>query len=228
LEHRNGGLFTFNVLGGLHTTETWSGGLVILASDLYDVYHVAGGARFGAMSVGIAVKRYQFGVPGDHGSGVGLDVGARCALTMDGSTVVLAAVSRDVGWTPIRWGEAKLLAVDRAAWVHRLAVAVTVPLEQGEWTLELDGELAARRPPENGETGYWKQAGEVNLSLGTVFRWRGLRIRGGVQRLDMLDSSGQFRPTAGLGVSVGVLSIDLAFVPSALGSTYMGGFEVCY
>ena len=228
LEHRNGGLFTFNVLGGLYAAETWSGGLVILASDLYDVYHVAGGVRFGATSIGLAIKSYQFGIPGERGSGLGLDVGARCTLTLHGSTVLLAVVSHDIGWTPIRWSENGLLAVDRAAWVHRLAVAVAVPLEQGEWTLEFDGELATRRPPGLGETAYWEQTGELNLSMGTVFRWRGLRIRGGVQRLDLLGSGGRFRPTVGLGVDVGALSIDLAFVPSVLGPTYMGGFEVCY
>jgi len=226
LEQRNLGLFAFSILGGWHATEGWSAGAVVITSDLYDVYHLSGGLRFGPASIGLAIKSYQFGVPGDRGSGLGLDVGARWELAASGLTVTLAAVSRDIGWTSIRWGALETVAVDRAAWVNRLAVALAVPLSRGEWTIELDGEISTRRPPEVGDTDYWRQVGEANVSLGTAFRWAGLSVRGGLQRLDVRTGGGRLRPTAGLGIVVGGVAIDLALVPSQLGSTYLGGFEI--
>ena len=226
LEQRNAGVFNFNVLGGHHVAEGWSAGLVVVSSDLYDVYHAAGGLRFGTASVGLAVRSYQFGVPGDRGTGLALDIGARYVFELGRSTVSLAAVSRDVGWTSIRWGEADLLAVDRASWVNRLAVAVALPLEQGEWTLEFDGELSTRRPPEEGDEEYWEQVGEINISIGTVFQWQGLRVRAGVQRYALSESNPRFRSTVGVGIALGNLSVDLALIPSSLGATYLGGFQV--
>ena len=226
LEQRYSGLFTFSILGGWHATEAWAAGVVVVTSDLYDVYHVSGGLRLGPVAVGLAVKSYQFGVLGDRGSGLGFDLGARYAIELDRLTLTLAAVSRDIGWTPIRWGLLETSAVDRAAWVSRLGVALAMPFSRGEWTIELDGEFALRRPPEAGDASDWEQVAEGNLSLGTAFRWAGISIRAGVQRFDVLSPDARFRPTAGLGIAVGGLAIDLALVPSPLGSTYLGGFQV--
>ena len=226
LEQRNAGLFTFNVLGGRHVSEGWSAGLVVITSDMYDVYHAAAGLRFGTISAGIGLRSYQFGVPGDRGSGLGFDVGARYAFAVGHSIVALAAVSRDIGWTPIRWGEPGVLSVDRAAWVNRLAVALKLPLERGDWTFELDGELATRRPPEVGESDYWMRAGDLNVSVGAAFRWEGIFVRAGIQRFDLLGSSARLRPTLGFGIAIGGLTVDLALIPSPLGSTYLGGFQV--
>jgi len=226
LERRNAGLFTFSVLGGGHVSEAWSAGFVVVTSDIYDVYHAAAGLRFGSASVGVGLRSYQFGVPGDRGSGLGLDVGARYAFAVGHSTVALAVASRDIGWTPIRWGEPDSLVVDRASWVNRLAVAVKVPIEHGKWTFELDGELATRRPPEVGESDYWMRAGDLSISFGTTFRWEGISVRAGIQRYDLLSSSARLRPTLGFGIAIGGLSVDLALIPSPLGSTYLGGFQV--
>ncbi len=226
LEHRNSGLFVFSVLGGWYASETWSAGVVVMTSDLYNVYQLSGGLRFGAVALGLGVKGYRFGIPGDSGTGLGLDLGVRCATRLGGSILTLAAVSRDIGWTPIRWGSTGSVTVDRTTWVNRIGVAVAVPLSWGEWALELDGELAMRRPPEEDESGYWGQAAEVNVSVGTTFRWPGLHVRAGVQRYDVLDSDARFRPTVGVGIVAGSLSVDLALIPSPLGSTYLGGFQV--
>lgn len=226
LEQRNSGLFTFSTLGGRHITEAWAAGVVVVTSDLYDVYHLSGGLRFGPVAVGLALKSYQFGVPGDSGSGLGLDVGVRYALEMNGLGLRLAAVSRDVGWTSIRWGSLETVSVDRSAWVNRLGVALALPLSRGEWTIELDGEFSLRRPPQAGDADYWGQTAEGNLSLGTVFRWSGISIRAGVQRFNVLSAGARLRPTVGVGIAVGDLVIDLALVPSPLGSTYLGGFQV--
>jgi len=225
LEQRNAGLFTFSVLGGWHGAEAWGAGAIVVTSDLYDVYHVAGGLRLDRLAVGIAVKSYQFGIPGDSGSGLGLDVGARYMIVLGGLRLTMAAVSRDVGWTSIRWSSLETLVVDRVAWVNRLGIALSVPFARGEWAIELDGEVSTRRPPEAGESGYWAQAGEVNISLGAVFRWAGISVRAGVQRYDVLGTNARFRPTVGFGIVAGSLSIDLALIPSTLGSTYLGGFQ---
>jgi len=225
LEQRNGGLFTFNILGGWHAADRWSGGVLVVTSDLYDIYHVAGGVRYKKATAGLAIKSYQFGVPGDRGSGLGLDIGARYTVRLSDATLSFAAVSRDVGWTAIRWGAIETLSVDRTAWVNRMAVAMEVPLKRGMWSVEVDGELATRRPPNVGEAEYWRQAGELNLSLGMVLEWGGIRLRAGVQRYTLSEAGGRFRPTVGLGMVVGTLSVDLALVPSPLGVTYLGGFQ---
>lgn len=227
LEQRNAGLFTFSVLGGWYATEAWGAGAVVVTSDLYDVYHVAGGLRFDHLAVGVGVKSYRFGVPEDSGSGLGFDVGARyAAIGRSGLRLTLAAVSRDVGWTPIRWDLLETPVIDRVAWVNRLGIALSVPLFEGDWTIELDAELSTRRPPADEEPDYWENAGEVNLSLGAAFRWAGISVRAGLQRYDVLDPGARVRPTVGFGIVVGSLSVDLALIPSPLGSTYLGGFQV--
>ena len=226
LEQRHGGLFTFGVLGGWHATESWAAGAVVLTSELYDVYHVSGGFRLGDAAAGLGVRSYQFGVPGDRGSGLGLDIGARYVIELSTSCVTIAAVSRDIGWTSIRWGALEIEAVDRVAWVSRIGVAMSVPLTQGEWTIEIDGELATRRPPEDMEADFWSAAGDLNVSIGTALQWIGIRISAGIQRYDLRRPNARPRPTIGLGIRVGDLSIDLALVPSSLGSTYLGGFEI--
>ena len=110
--------------------------------------------------------------------------------------------------------------------MNRVGVALAIPLSRGEWTIELDGEFSLRRPPEAGGADYWEQAAEANLSLGMAFQWYGLHVRAGLQRFSILDPNARFRPTVGLGIVVGGLAIDLALVPSPLGSTYLGGFQV--
>jgi hypothetical protein len=226
LEQRHRGLFAFSILGGWHATDAWAAGAVVVTSDMYDVYHVSGGLRVGPVGVGVGVKAYRFGVLGDSGSGLGLDVGARYALELEGLCLTLAAVSRDIGWTSIRWGVLETVAVDRAAWVNRLGVALAIPHSRGEWTIEMDGELATRRPPVDEEPDYWGQVAEGNFSLGLVFRWAGITVRAGVQRFDVLSPDARLRPTVGLGIAIGGLAVDLALVPSPLGATYLGGFQV--
>lgn len=226
LEQRNRGLITFSVLGGRVDARVWSAGVVVLASDMYDVYHLSAGFRFGSASAGFSIRSYQFGVPNDRGSGLGLDLGVRWVIHYGGTTLSFAAVSRDIGWTPIRWGAAEILAVDRVAWVNRIAVAVEVPLVRGEWLLEVDGESSSRRPPLQDESGYWAKAGELNISLGTAYSWAGICVRIGVQRYDLLKPGSLFRPTMGLGIAVDDFRLDVALVPSMLGSTYLGSFQV--
>jgi len=228
LERRNNGLFTFSILGGHLDREMWSAGAVVVTSDVYHIYLLSGGIRSGSLSAGVSIRSYQFGVFGDRGSGLGLDIGVRCAVDLIGAGVVLSAVSRDIGWTEIRWGRTETLAVDRAAWVNRMAVAMEVPLKRGMWSVEVDGELATRRPPNVGETGYWENVGEANISVGLALEWTGVRICAGVQRYAVSGIDARFRPTIGLGIAIGSISLDIALIPSPLGSTYLGGFEVLF
>lgn len=226
LEQRNAGLFTFSILGGWHATASWGAGALVVTSDLYNVYQLSGGIRLGSVAGGLAVRSYRFGVLGDSGSGLGIDIGTRFAIELGGPTVTVAAVSRDIGWTSIRWGTLETVAVDRTAWVNRLGAALAVPLSRGEWTIELDVELALRRPPEAGDADYWEQVGEATASLGTTFQWSAMSARLGLQRFAFLDPGARLRLTVGLGIALEGFAIDLALVPSPLGSSYIGGFQV--
>jgi len=226
IEQRAGGLIAFSVLGMAHLAQGWGAGMVVLTSDLYDVYLASLGVRFGDASAGAGFKSYQFGIPGDSGSGWGFDLGARLAVRWGAATLRLAVVSRDVGWTSIRWGMVETLAVDRVAWVHRFGLALSIPHPGGEVTLAGDGELALRRPPRPSEPDYWAQVAEANISLGLAFRWQGLQLRAGIQRFDLLAGVAPLRLTFGVGIAIEHLSIDLALVPSRLGSTYLGGFQM--
>lgn len=188
LERRNLDLFAFSTLGGQHVGDRWGAGLTLVVSELYDVYIASGGLRAGSpLSIGAAAKSYQFGVLGDRGSGLGLDLGARSRLGVEGATVSIGIVTRDVGWTSIRWGALETLAVDRVAWGSRAAVAVATNLAGAEWVVEADAELASRRPPSNDETDYWENVGEANVSLRMAFRWFGIAVRAGIQRFDVLN-----------------------------------------
>jgi len=226
IEQRNRGLFTFSTLGGWLATDTWGAGAVVITSDLYNVYQITGGVRLDGIAFGVGVKGYQFGTPGDRGSGLGLDAGLRYTADLEEARMTLAAVSRDIGWTSIQWGLLETTAVDRVAWVNRLGAALSIPLARGSWEIELDVEVAFRRPPEEGDANYWEQVGEVNVSLGTALEWSGISLRFGVQRFDLSDLSARLRPTVGIGVALEEFAIDIALIPSPLGSSYLGGFQV--
>jgi hypothetical protein len=227
IEERLGGLLRFSILGGWHAEERWNAGLLIISSDFYNVWHLGAGFRSNAASVGVGLKRYQLGIPGDSGTGWGVDLGALATFDLGGSALSVAAVSKDIGWTPIRWHLQRDSAVDHAAWVNRLGAALSFPLFLGgEVTISLDNELTFRRPPEENELQYFVQAGEFSVSLGASFRWAGMDVRIGVQRYPPFAETKRIRPTVGLGVTVGSVTIDLAVIPSMLGNTYLGGFQI--
>ena len=225
-EERSGGLFGFDYLGATIVAEGWGAGGIVLTSEMYDMYLLSGGYLGESLSIGLGAKAYVFGIPGQRGTGIGFDAGARCIAEWDGISILLGLVSRDIGWTSIRWTSLDVESVDRAAWVTRVGAAFISDLSVGQGILALDGELAMLRPRRPGEAGYWARAIDANLSLGVELRWEMLRVRGGLQRIDLLSSGGRPRATLGLGVFFASFSVDLAMVPSQLGTTYLGGFQV--
>ena len=78
----------------------------------------------GQAAFGLAVKNYRFGIPGDRGVGIGFDSGIRWIIDLGQAELALAAISRDIGWTEIRWTNMGETTIDHAAWVNRIAAAV--------------------------------------------------------------------------------------------------------
>ena len=228
LENRNLGLFQFSYLGGGLIKGNWGFGAVVLTSDIYSMYLLSGGVRIGQLAFGLGAKNYRFGIPGDRGTGMGVDAGIRWAIDVGQIKLTLAAMSRDIGWTKIQWTTLDDTTIDRAAWVNRVAAAVTLPVLTGQCSLEADLELATKRPPRPGEDDYREKAVETNLSLGVELGWSGIVVRAGLQRYDLLADVSQLHPTFGIGITLDAITIDLAIVPSFLGSTYLGGFQVSF
>lgn len=226
LENRNLGLFQFSYLGGSLGMGNFGFGMVVLTSDIYDMYLLSGGYRMGQAAFGLGVKNYQFGIPGDRGVGTGFDSGIRWIIDLGQAELALAAISRDIGWTKIRWTNMGETTIDHATWVNRVAAAVTLPVLTGLCSLEADLEFSTKRPPRSGEEDYREKVAETNLSLGVELSWSGITVRAGIQRYDLLADESRLHPTFGLGIALDAITIDLAIVPSFLGSTYLGGFQV--
>ena len=225
-EERSGGLFALNYLGGAATAEEWGISALTVQSEMYDVYILAGGLVRGSFSLGIGANAYVFGVPDQRGVGLGLDVGCRYGAQIERSELIVALASKDVGWTNIVWRVLDVEETDFAAWVTRAALAVSSPLGEGRLTVEADAELAFDRPPVEGEVDYWDKAVEASVCAGIQGTWRSLRGRLGLQSLTLPLAEARVRATFGIGFTYSNLSIDLTMIPSALGSTYLGEFNV--
>ena len=226
LENRNLGLFQFSYLGGGLGVGNWGFGTIVLTSDIYNMYLLSGGYRIGQVAFGLSAKNYRFGIPGDRGTGVGFDSGIRWTIDLGQATLAFAAISRDIGWTKIQWKDLGETTIDRAAWVNRVAAVVTTPILTGQCSLGADLEFSTKRPPRPGEEDYREKAVETNLSLGVELGWSGITVRAGLQRYDLLTDGRRLHPTFGIGIALDAITIDLAIVPSFLGSTYLGGFQV--
>lgn len=226
LEARNSGLFKFSYLGGTLDLGNLGFGTAILTSDIYDMYLLSGGYRIGSVAFGVGAKIYRFGIPGDRGTGIGFDSGIRWMIELGQTRLELAAVSRDIGWTRIQWTTLGDTTIDHVSWVNRVAAAVTLSVLTGQCSLEADLEFATKRPPRLGEEDYGEKVDETNLSLGVELSWSGIALRAGIQRYNLLADQRSFHPTFGLGITLDSITIDLAIIPSFLGSTYLGGFQI--
>jgi hypothetical protein len=227
-EERSGGLFALNYLGGTVTAKEWGISALTVQSEMYDVYLLAGGLVWGRFSLGIGANAYVFGVPDQRGVGLGLDVGCRYGAQIERSELIVAFASKDVGWTNIVWRALDVEETDFAAWVTRAAFAVSSPLGEARLTVEADAELAFQRPPLEGEVDYWDKAVEASVCAGIEGAWRSLRGRLGLQSLTLPLAEARVRATFGIGLTYANLSIDVTLIPSALGSTYLGEFNVSF
>jgi hypothetical protein len=225
-EERSGGLFALNYLGAAVTAEEWGISALTVQSEMYDVYLLAGGLVWRSFSLGIGANAYVFGVPDQRGVGLGLAVGCRYGAQVERSELVVALASKDVGWTNIVWRALDVEEIDFASWVTRAALAVSSPLGEGRLTVEADAELAFHRPPLEGEVDYWDKAVEASVCAGIEGSWRSLRGRLGLQSLTLPLAEARVRATVGVGFTYSNLSIDLTLIPSALGFTYLGEFNV--
>jgi len=227
-EERSGGLFALNYLGGAVTAKEWGISALTVQSEMYDVYLLAGGLVWGSFSLGMGANAYVFGVPDQRGVGLGLDVGCRYGAQIERSELIVAFASKDVGWTNIVWRALDVEEIDFAAWVTRAAFAISSPLGEARLTVEADAELAFHRPPVEGEVDYWDKAVEASVCAGIEGAWRSLRGRLGLQSLTLPLAEARVRVTFGMGFTYSNLSIDLTMIPSALGFTYLGEFNVSF
>ncbi len=227
-EERSGGIFALNYLGVAAIAEEWGIGALTVQSEMYDVYILSGGLVWESLSLGIGAKVYAFGLLDQRGVGLGLDVGCRYGVRIERGEIVIALVSKDVGWTNIVWRSLDVEETDFAAWITRAALAVSSPLGEARWIVEADAELAFDRPPLEGELDYWAKAVEAGVCAGIQGTWRSLRGRLGLQSLTLPLAEARVRATFGVGFTYLNLSIDLTLIPSALGSTYLGEFSVCF
>jgi len=225
-EERSGGLFTLNYLGAAVTAKEWGISALTVQSEMYDVYLLAGGLVWGSFSLGMGANAYVFGVPDQRGVGLGLDVGCRYGAQIERSEIVVALASKDVGWTNIVWRALDVEETDFAAWVTRAAFAISSPLGEARLTVEADAELAFNRPPREGEVDYWDKAVEASVCAGFEGAWRSLHGRLGLQSLTLPLAEARVRVTFGVGLAYANLSIDVTLIPSALGFTYLGEFNV--
>ncbi len=227
-EERSGGLFALSSAGGTASAAGWGVGALAVQSDLYDVYILAGGFTWDDLSAGIGVNAYVFGVPGQRATGLGFDAGCRHRIQTERSVWSLAISSKDIGWTKVMWRAGDVEEIDYAAWVSRAALAISCAVGEMSWAAEIDAEVAFNRPPLRGEADYWEKAATLGVCGGIEWTWGPLRGRLGLQSMELMPGPLRIRPTFGIGFAYSNVTFGVAMIPSALGSTYLGEFHVCF
>jgi hypothetical protein len=225
-ESRYGGLSEFQTVGAILASPVMGGGFLWVHSDMYSVYTLSGGVGWDAFALGVSGKLYAFAVPGQRASGLGIDVGGLYRGAAGGLEVVVGATTNDVGWSVIRWEGEGFASRDRVAWVNRLGVAVEGAMPGGRWQVGMELELALRRPPLPDEEDYFSAAVQTNLSLGGELSLHWFALRAGFADIGLGDIEGlSLRPCFGAGIQLEGIAIDVAWVPSQLGGTYLLSME---
>lgn len=226
-ESRYGGLSAFQYLCGTVGSSAAGAGVLWVHSDLYAAYYLSAAAARDAFSLGLNAKFYEFSAPGQGARGFGLDIGALYELPLqEGRKLTLGLASADMGWSVIRWQGAGIEAIDHAAWVTRLGAALISQGDKGRWLGTADIEIGLRRPPLPGEGGYLPHALQLDLSLGVEVWLEVIALRAGLADISFGAAEGpSARPSLGVGIRVGGLTLDVAWTFSQLGSTYLLSIE---
>ncbi|MBC7092524.1 hypothetical protein H5T53_00695 [Candidatus Bipolaricaulota bacterium] len=188
---------------------------------MYDAYFVSGAGGVGPFSLGITGKLYSFVGRGQSARGIGFDAGGLYRLQVRDAQLCVALVSSDIGWTTIRWDGLGYPAIDHAAWVTRLGMALTFAGPFGPWRCAADLEVALRRPPYPGEEEYLARALQISSRLGGELWLEAVVIRTGITGLDFASAQVPAQLTFGIGVQVLGVTIDAAWVAGPLGFTYL-------
>ena len=225
-EARYGGLAEFQSIAGTLFSSILGGGFIWGHLDMYSVYSVSAAVGLNELALGITAKLYDFSVPGQRARGVGIDVGGLYQTTFRGVDLSFGLTSADVGWSEIRWQGQGYASRDHVAWVTRLGTTVSSPAPFGSWRIAADLEIALRRPPRQGETEYLSTALQAELSLGMEVWLDWIAVRAGLADIGLEEGGGlSARVTLGLGVRMGEMAIDVAWVPAQLGQTYVLSME---
>lgn len=225
-EIRYEGLVSVNSLAVSLSEERWGAGVIWCGSEMYSLYCVAGALRIGLVGVGFAAKTYSIGVSSQRARGVGFDVGVQIKVNLEGTSVAMGLVSRDLGWTRIVWQSVAGQAVDHAAWVTRVGGAVDSQGEGYSLAICADLELALRRPPLPGNGEYWRRALQLSAAVGIEFRTEWLALRTGFGWHELHTGNlAEIRISFGSGFNFRGVAIDLAVVPGELGPVYVFGAE---
>ena len=101
--------------------------------------------------------------------------------------------------------------------------------DHGVWTWACDIETALRRPPQPNEQNYLANALQMSLSVGTEV-WLGpFALRAGMSNIATEEGLGRrTRPTLGIGVVWGQLSLDAAYVHTSPGYSYIVALDVAF
>lgn len=225
-ERRYGGLSEFQTVAGVFSSPALGGGFLWTHSDLYSVYTLSGGIGWRNVAAGVSGKLYAFDVPGQRARGVGIGAGGLYRTGLNGLDVVVGATSDDIGWSLIRWEGEGFASRDHVAWVNRLGAVVQGRLSEGEWQAGAVLEVALRRPPRPDEEAYLAAALQTGLSVGGTFHLQGVAVRAGLTGTGLGDGEGpSLRPCFGTGIQLQGIAIDVAWIPSPLGGTWLLSME---
>jgi len=226
-ESRYSGLSALQYLCGTMGSSAAGAGVLWVHSDLYSVYSLSAAAALDGSSLGLSAKLYDFSAAGQWARGFGLDIGALYELPLqEGRKLTLGLASTDMGWSVIRWQGAGIEATDYAAWVTRLGAALVSQWDNGSWLGTAEIEIALRRPPFPGEEAYFSHALQFDLSLGVEVELEVIALRAGLADISFGGAEGlSARPSLGVGICIGGLTLDVAWTLAQLGSTYLLSVE---
>lgn len=230
-EGRFEGLVSAQYLAGAYSQEDWGVGIIWYALDIYSVGFLAIGIRGKNFQMGATAKIYKFASTTQSADGFGFDGGILIFHRFEemGFNLTLGFVSRDIGWTAIRWRGPGIDMVDHVAWVNRLGVSVSSEWAFGSWLISADLEVALKRPPRPGETDYLSKALQTRVDLGAEFWLQVFALRIGFADVGSRGFAGIFAcPSFGVGVKWAGLELDAAWTTSPLGFTYLLSAEFVF
>ena len=223
-ESRFNGLVEGQSIAGTLSSGTRGIGFIWVHLDGWSVGSVSGAVGLGKFAVGITGNVYAFSAFGQTASGIGIDVGGLYQDSLNGVNVAFAVTSDGVGWSRIRWQG--YTSIDYVAWVTRLGAGMEFQTWFGSWLVAVDWEIVSRRPPYEGEADYFSTSLASSVNFGIEAQLGGIDLRAGLANIEVTNGKLLARATFGLGVQVQGVALDVAWISSELGSTYILSTEV--
>lgn len=230
-ENKFAGLGVSQCLASVYSGGSWGLGILWFNLEPYSVWFLSAATIWKNAQIGISGKLYRFASGLQSAEGLGFDFGAlfRVPFEEEGFDLTLGLVSRDIGWSTIRWQGAGVDMIDHVAWVNRLGIALSSEGLFGPWSLMADLEFAFRRPPLAGEIDYISKSLQLRLDLGVEVWFQVVALRAGLAGIGFDEMGGPLiRPTLGVGVRVIRAEFDAAWTTSPLGSTYLLSAEFVF